>query len=84
MNCFTVCGICRTGGGPLDRRQLRPCCPSQMRTSVCQPAAIMGPLPEPGLSKLAWRPLSLPEESTHSQLPLLEEPERKVPCVPEV
>jgi hypothetical protein len=26
----------------------------------------------------------LPEESTHSQLPLLAEPERKMPCVPEV
>jgi hypothetical protein len=43
---------------------------------------MVGPLPEAGLSTLACRPQSVPEEVIHNQLPLLEEPERKMPSVP--
>jgi hypothetical protein len=43
---------------------------------------IRGPLPEVGLLTLACRPQSLPEEVIQSQLPSLEEPERKMPSVP--
>lgn len=39
----------------------------------------IGPLPEAGLSTLACRPQSLPEETIHSQVPVLEQPERKMP-----
>jgi hypothetical protein len=39
-------------------------------------AVIVGSLPEAGLSTLAWRPQSLPEESTHSQSPVPEALER--------
>jgi hypothetical protein len=49
------------------------------RTIVCQPAEMVGPLPEAGLSTLACLPQSLLEETIHSQVPLLEEPERKTP-----
>ena len=44
----------------------RTCCPSQTRTSVCQPAVMVGPLPEAGLSTLACRPQSLPDEITRA------------------
>jgi hypothetical protein len=57
----------------------RTCCPSQTRTSAWQPAVMVGPLPEAGLSTLACRPQSRLEETAHSQVPLLEEPERKMP-----
>jgi hypothetical protein len=40
--------------------------PVPARTSVCQPAAMVAPLPEAGL---ACRPQSLPEEVIHNQLP---------------
>lgn len=53
--------------------------PSWTRTSVCQPATIVGPLFDEGLSTFACRPYSLPELSW---LPLLDEPERKMPQVP--
>jgi hypothetical protein len=55
----------------------RTCCPSQTRSSVCQPAVMVGPLPEEGLSTFACRPQSLLEEIIHSHAPLLEDPERK-------
>ena len=40
---------------------------------------MVGPLPEAGVLTVACRPESLSEESTRSQVPLLEEPERKMP-----
>jgi len=49
---------------------------------VCQPAVMIGPLLDEGLLTLACRPQSLPEEVIQSQLPSLEEPERKMPSVP--
>jgi hypothetical protein len=42
-----------------------------------------GPLPEEGLSTFACLPQNLQEETIHSQVPLLDAPERKMPCVPE-
>jgi hypothetical protein len=60
----------------------RTCCPSQTRTSVCQPAVMSGPLLDEGLLTLACRLQSLPEEVIQSQLPLLDEPERKTPSMP--
>jgi hypothetical protein len=58
----------------------RTCCSSQTRTSVCQLA--VEPLPEAGLSTLACSRQSLLEETIHSHVPLLDEPERKKPSVP--
>jgi hypothetical protein len=52
---------------------------SQTRTCVCQPVGLVGPLLEEGLLTLACRPQSLPEEVIQSQLPSLDEPERKMP-----
>lgn len=58
--------------------------PSQMRTSVCHPAVIVGPLPEAGLPTVACLPQWLPELVIQTQLPLLGVPKRKMPSVPGV
>ena len=49
------------------------------------PTSVMSrSLLEEGLLTLACRPQSLPQEVIHSHLPLIEEPERKMPSVPGV